>query len=221
MHSKYVLLTDRDNSATDTDTPIISDKHDEPKKTEPEGTESHHDAMSKPDHPSSASTELGDYYFNYIMKSRVKPTDKKYAPFGAFPMELPGEAKWTDLVGEDLCIIDLDNRPFDEPGQIFSPNLMSWDRADETHGLSLGVLNHWLYGAYDPTRVTLCVTNPSQPRTTVTSTTMLTSPIPLRTAATHGRSPRFCPRSSRSTRPAFSLTPMLFSTTSTFPSSGS
>jgi hypothetical protein len=113
--------------------------------------------MSKPDHPSNASTELGDYYFNYIMKARISPADKKYAPFGAFPMELPAEPKWTEMIGEDLCIIDLDNRPFDEPGQIFSPGLMSWDRADEAHGLSLGVLNHWLYGAYNPDRVTfLC-----------------------------------------------------------------
>ncbi|CEI67368.1 hypothetical protein FVEN_g5748 [Fusarium venenatum] len=136
--------------ATDTETSIIGDAHDkphhdEPAKTEPQQTESNHGAMSKPDHASNASTELGDYYFNYIMKSKVKPTDKKYAPFGAFPMELPGEAKWTSMVGEELCIIDLDNRPFNEPGQIFSEGLMSWDRADEAHGLSLGVLNHWLY----------------------------------------------------------------------------
>jgi hypothetical protein len=138
--------------ATDTETSIIGDTHDEPKQTESH----HHDAMSKPDHPSNASTELGDYYFNHIMKARVKPTDKKYAPFGAFPMELPGDAKWTSMVGEELCIIDLDNRPFNEPGQIFSEGLMSWDRADEAHGLSLGVLNHWLYGLYNPTQVSFC-----------------------------------------------------------------
>ena len=34
-------------------------------KTEPEQPE--HGAMSKPDHPSNASTELGAHYFNYIM----------------------------------------------------------------------------------------------------------------------------------------------------------
>jgi hypothetical protein len=150
--------------ATDTETSIIGDTHDQPHHDDKEKTEpaqpaapaAPHDAMSKPDHASNASTELGDYYFNYIMKAKVSPTDKKYAPFGAFPMELPGAPKWTDLVGEDLCIIDLDNRPFNEPGQIFSEKLMSWDRADETHGLSLGVLNHWLYGSYNPICVSFC-----------------------------------------------------------------
>ncbi|KAF5693578.1 galactosyl transferase, partial [Fusarium mundagurra] len=65
--------------ATDTETSIIGDTHDEPhhdepKKTEPEQPEQH-GAMSKPDHPSNASTELGDYYFNYIMKARISPAD--------------------------------------------------------------------------------------------------------------------------------------------------
>ncbi|KAL2671262.1 hypothetical protein Neosp_013842 [[Neocosmospora] mangrovei] len=104
-----------------------------------------HGAFSKPDHPSNASTELGDYYLKYIMRPSVGPTTPTYAAFGAFPFELPADPKWTELVGEDLCIIDLDNRPFNEPGQIFSPDLMSWDRGSEVHGLSAGVLNHWVY----------------------------------------------------------------------------
>ncbi|KAF5006213.1 hypothetical protein FDECE_7372 [Fusarium decemcellulare] len=115
---------------TDTDTPIIE---------EPKGP------FGKPDGPSNASTELGDYYFKYIMRPSVQPTTPVYSPYGAFPFELPADPKWTETIGEDLCIIDLDNRPFNEPGQIFSPDLMSWDRADEIHGLSLGVLNHWVY----------------------------------------------------------------------------
>lgn len=108
-----------------------------------------HDAFSKPSGPSNASTELTDYYLKYIMGPSVGPTTPEYAPQGAFPLELPKDlpknSKWDKLIGEDLCIIDLDNRPFDKPGQIFSPDFMSWERAAEVHGLSAGVLNHWVY----------------------------------------------------------------------------
>ena len=49
-------------------------------------------------------------------------------------------------MGESLCIIDLDNRPFNESQQLFGPVAMSWDQPQDVHGLSLGILNHWLYG---------------------------------------------------------------------------
>lgn len=55
---------------------------------------------------------------------------------------------WTQPLGEQLCIIDLDNRRFNESGQLWAEAPMTWDRPAEVHGLSLGVLNHWLYGTY-------------------------------------------------------------------------
>nr|UYG47076.1 putative effector protein Fos2 [Fusarium oxysporum f. sp. spinaciae] len=101
--------------------------------------------FAKPAHNSTSATELGDYYLKYIMKPSVQPTTPIYSPYGAFSIELPTNPKWVESIGKDLCIIDLDSRPFDEPGQLFSSGLMSWDRASETHGLSVGILNHWVY----------------------------------------------------------------------------
>lgn len=56
-------------------------------------------------------------------------------------------------MGENLCIIDLDNRPFNDSGGIFGPELMSWDNAAQVHGLSTGVLNHWVYGTWRDTEL--------------------------------------------------------------------
>ncbi|KAH0489881.1 hypothetical protein TgHK011_001373 [Trichoderma gracile] len=67
-------------------------------------------------------------------------------PFGAFKYDLKHGVHFPEPLGHDLCIIDLDNRPFDAPNQIFGPNVMSWEKdAEKVHGLSVGVLNHWLY----------------------------------------------------------------------------
>lgn len=82
------------------------------------------------------------------MRPSVKPSDPQYSPFGAFGWGLPdGPKRWNESLGERLCIIDLDNRPFNEPGQLWAEKPMSWDKPHEVHGLSVGVLNHWLFGA--------------------------------------------------------------------------
>ena len=86
---------------------------------------------------------------DHLYKPSVTVDSPVFRPFGAFGWELKSPAKWTKPMGEKLCIIDLDNRPFNQPNQIFGPKVMSWDNADELHGLSLGVLNHWLYGMLD------------------------------------------------------------------------
>lgn len=89
---------------------------------------------------------LRQAFIDNIYKSGIKVDQPKYRLFGAFDWELPKEISFKKPLGENLCIIDLDNRPFDAPGGIFGPELMSWDDADKVHGLSTGVLNHWLYG---------------------------------------------------------------------------
>ena len=68
-----------------------------------------------------------------------------YEHWGSFEWELESEPIWKEPLGEKLCIIDLDNRPFDRPGEVFSDK-MTWDNASQVHGLSVGFLNHWLYG---------------------------------------------------------------------------
>lgn len=58
---------------------------------------------------------------------------------------LPEELSWNAALGRDLCIIDLDDRPFNESGQVFGPDIMTWYNPGSVHGLSLGILNHFLY----------------------------------------------------------------------------
>jgi hypothetical protein len=88
-------------------------------------------------------------YMEEIWKPSVKPTTRRYKPWGAFDWHLPDPAeqapRWTESMGERLCIIDLDNRAWDGPNQLWANKVMNWDDEDHVHGLSLGVLNHWLY----------------------------------------------------------------------------
>lgn len=80
------------------------------------------------------------------MKLKINPDDKTIRHHGVFEVDLPGEAYFTKPLGEKLCIIDMDSRLFDEPGQIFNEDGMNWDDAETVHGLSTGFLNHYLYG---------------------------------------------------------------------------
>lgn len=91
--------------------------------------------------------ELRASFLEQIFKPSVKVDEPKYRLFDAFEWELPENPGWKRPLGENFCIIDMDNRGFAEPGQIFSPTPMSWSDSADIHGLSLGVLNHWLYGA--------------------------------------------------------------------------
>ncbi|PNY23271.1 Uncharacterized protein TCAP_06788 [Tolypocladium capitatum] len=89
--------------------------------------------------------ELRQFYLKQLRKPSIRPDDKNYRPWGAFDWTLPENPRWTQRMGESLCIIDLDDRPFNESQQIFGPDVMTWDDARNVHGLSLGILNHWLY----------------------------------------------------------------------------
>ncbi|KAL6898601.1 putative subunit of Golgi mannosyltransferase complex [Trichoderma evansii] len=100
---------------------------------------------TEPVKPVKPETSFRDVWFE-VHKPSIKPDAKFYQPFGAFKFEQVHETHFPEPMGEDLCIIDLDNRPFDVAGQVFGPTVMSWDTdAEKVHGLSVGVLNHWLY----------------------------------------------------------------------------
>ncbi|KAH7306027.1 hypothetical protein B0I35DRAFT_471536 [Stachybotrys elegans] len=86
-----------------------------------------------------------DFYLKHIQKPSVKPDSKKYRAWDAFEYALHAKPHWTKPLREKLCIIDLDNRPWSEPGELWGPKPMSWDQSKPVHGLSLGVLNHWVY----------------------------------------------------------------------------
>ncbi|KAH6885313.1 hypothetical protein B0T10DRAFT_539685 [Thelonectria olida] len=75
----------------------------------------------------------------------VKPNDPEYAQYGHWPAKLPSDKPyWTESLGKRLCIVDLESRSFDKPGELWSES-MTWNRSSEVHGPSGGTLNHWAY----------------------------------------------------------------------------
>ncbi|KAK7404022.1 hypothetical protein QQX98_010195 [Neonectria punicea] len=75
----------------------------------------------------------------------AKPDSPEYASFGHWPSKLPSDKPyWTKPLGKNLCIIDLESRNFDKPGELWSES-MTWNRSSEVHGPSGGTLNHWVY----------------------------------------------------------------------------
>lgn len=91
-----------------------------------------------------------DFYFKQLFPPSVSPTAAKYTPSDAFTWDQNNNTLWPESLGEDLCIIDLDNRPLNESGQVFGPDLMSWQTGADVHGLSAGILNHWIYCTWPP-----------------------------------------------------------------------
>jgi hypothetical protein len=81
-----------------------------------------------------------------MYKPTLKPDQAVFNPYRAFQWKLPEKAHWQQPMRENLCIIDLDNRLFNASGQVFGPQPMSWDNPKGVHGLSLGFLNHYVYG---------------------------------------------------------------------------
>jgi hypothetical protein len=49
-------------------------------------------------------------------------------------------------MGSKLCIVDIDTRALDEPGELLSSEGLDWGRL---HYTSAGMLNHYIYGMYD------------------------------------------------------------------------
>ncbi|CAG9936811.1 unnamed protein product [Clonostachys rosea f. rosea IK726] len=88
---------------------------------------------------------LRQEFIEKTLSSHMKVDSPDYNANGEFESKLSTDPRWSKAMGNNLCIIDLDNRPFTDPYQIFGPKLMSWDHQKEVHGLSVGFLNHWLY----------------------------------------------------------------------------
>ncbi|KAH7367295.1 hypothetical protein B0T11DRAFT_275055 [Plectosphaerella cucumerina] len=84
----------------------------------------------------------------HMVLPRIPLNSTVYKPHGAYQWEIKEDQDllWETPLNKQLCIFDLDNRPFEEEGQIFGPKTLSWtDNPVDMHGLSLGVLQHWLY----------------------------------------------------------------------------
>ena len=57
--------------------------------------------------------------------------------------DISGSPIWTETLGKKLCIVDTDNRPFNEKGEVWGPVRFNWEDQTDT---SPGVLNHYLFG---------------------------------------------------------------------------
>ncbi|EFY99392.1 galactosyl transferase GMA12/MNN10 family protein (glycosyl transferase family 34) [Metarhizium robertsii] len=93
----------------------------------------------------STDDELRQFFLKQMYKPALTPDEPFFKPYNAFEWRLPEAAHWQQPMGENLCIIDLDNRLFNESGQVFGPDVMDWDSPKGVHGLSLGLLNHYVY----------------------------------------------------------------------------
>lgn len=91
--------------------------------------------------------ELRDFFIMQFNDS-VKHDQPVYQPYGAFHWNLNTSLPtlWPERLGRDLCIVDLDSRPMDSPGQIFGSATLDWKNPDNISGVSVGILQHWLYG---------------------------------------------------------------------------
>ncbi|KAF5680017.1 hypothetical protein FHETE_559 [Fusarium heterosporum] len=79
------------------------------------------------------------------IRPAVKVNDPEYYPYGHWPSKLPSDKPiWNKPLGKKLCIVDLESRRFDKPGQLWSDE-MTWNKSREVHGPSGGSLNHWVY----------------------------------------------------------------------------
>ncbi|SMR48131.1 unnamed protein product [Zymoseptoria tritici ST99CH_1A5] len=100
-----------------------------------------------------SAAEEEEQLINAYLKHIARPSPNfqvntsHFAPHGWIGFDLPqGKTRhWTKPLGKDLCIFDFDNRDFNKTGQIWADELMTWNKPNKVHGLSLGILNHWLY----------------------------------------------------------------------------
>lgn len=93
---------------------------------------------------------LAQQYLKHIARPNIPVDQPIVTLFGAQKWELPAatEPHWKAAQGDRLCIMDLDNREFNKTGELWGKKPMTWNQPNLVHGLSLGILNHWLYGAY-------------------------------------------------------------------------
>ncbi|KAI9155469.1 galactosyl transferase [Paramyrothecium foliicola] len=117
-----------------------AEEDDEPARPPP----TTNDPTTTPDVPMS---DLVKFYFDKMITPFTKVDSRKYKAWGAVDFDIKEEMpiRWKELQREKICIIDLDNRPFNETGQIWGKEKMSWSDPEKVHGLSLGLLNHWVY----------------------------------------------------------------------------
>jgi hypothetical protein len=95
---------------------------------------------------------VGDSAFDKALQTlfshiNVPPTAPEFTTEDGEVHSINNEPIWTKGLGKEMCIIDLDNRQFDEDGQTWGPGPFMWE---EQKNSASGVLNHYLYGKSMP-----------------------------------------------------------------------
>ncbi|KAF4448548.1 hypothetical protein FALBO_16788 [Fusarium albosuccineum] len=99
----------------------------------------------EPTEPEGSAFNVENFRPEQWVFPAVKPDAPEYAPYGHWPSKLPSDKPiWTESLGKKLCVIDLESRSFNKPGELWS-DAMTWNRSSEVHGPSGGTLNHWAY----------------------------------------------------------------------------
>lgn len=55
---------------------------------------------------------------------------------------LPSKSPWTEKLGKRVCILDVDTRPFENEGELFSEDPWEWTKVEH---LSSGMMGHYMY----------------------------------------------------------------------------
>jgi hypothetical protein len=66
-----------------------------------------------------------------------------FVTYEGYNFTLKSDPIWTSPLGKDLCVVDIDNRPFSNKYELFDENSLNWGSFDK---FSVGLLNHYLYG---------------------------------------------------------------------------
>ncbi|EED15451.1 conserved hypothetical protein [Talaromyces stipitatus ATCC 10500] len=65
-----------------------------------------------------------------------------FSTYEGYNFTLKNDPIWTKPLGKDLCVVDIDNRPFSKKHELFNEQPLNWDSFDK---FSAGLLNHYLY----------------------------------------------------------------------------
>jgi hypothetical protein len=90
--------------------------------------------------PESAIADLFRALYNPITPSITAPT---FEGADGTIHDRPNRTLWTRPLGNDLCILDFDNRDFSSDDNVLSNGAF---RYDNLQGTQPGILNHYLYG---------------------------------------------------------------------------
>jgi hypothetical protein len=78
--------------------------------------------------------------FSHIV---VSPTAQQFTTDDGVNHVIKNSPVWKKSLGKEMCIMDIDNRQFDEEGQTWGPGAFIWENQKNQ---AAGLLNHYLYG---------------------------------------------------------------------------